>query len=79
MKKNVVKMNENTLRRIVAESVKKVLKEGEHERFSPEAYQALYKVRDILAPIAQADETGDIVEIYSRVTVLLDEYEFWQN
>ena len=28
MKKNVVKINENTLRNIVAESVKKVLKEG---------------------------------------------------
>ena len=27
MKKNVIKLNENTLRRIVAESVKKVLKE----------------------------------------------------
>lgn len=30
MKKNVIKLNENTLRKIVAESVKKVLKE-EHE------------------------------------------------
>ena len=29
MKKNVVKINENTLRQIVAESVKKVLKEGQ--------------------------------------------------
>lgn len=29
MKKNVVKLNENTLRQIVAESVKKVLKEGQ--------------------------------------------------
>jgi hypothetical protein len=28
MKKNVIKLNENTLRQIVAESVKKVLKEG---------------------------------------------------
>lgn len=28
MKKNVVKINENTLRQIVAKSVKKVLKEG---------------------------------------------------
>lgn len=30
MKKNVVKINENTLRKIVAESVKKVLNEGEY-------------------------------------------------
>lgn len=29
MKKNVVKLNENTLRQIVAESVKKVLKENQ--------------------------------------------------
>ena len=29
MKKNVIKLNENTLRQIVAESVKKVLKENE--------------------------------------------------
>lgn len=28
MKKNVIKINENTLRQIIAESVKKVLKEG---------------------------------------------------
>ena len=28
MKKNVIKLNENTLRKMVAESVKKVLKEG---------------------------------------------------
>ena len=28
MKKNIVKINENTLRQIVAESVKKVLKES---------------------------------------------------
>ena len=31
MKKNVVKLNENTLRQIVAESVKKVLKEWDDE------------------------------------------------
>ena len=30
MKKNIVKLNENTLRKIVAESVKKVLKENQY-------------------------------------------------
>ena len=30
MKKNVVKLNENTLRKIVAESVKRVLKENQY-------------------------------------------------
>ena len=30
MKKNIVKLNENTLRQIVAESVKKVLKENQY-------------------------------------------------
>ena len=30
MKKNIVKLNENTLRKIIAESVKKVLKENQY-------------------------------------------------
>ena len=30
MKKNIVKLNENTIRKIVAESVKKVLKENQY-------------------------------------------------
>ena len=43
MKKNIVKINENTLRKMVAESVKKVLKENKSIE-----YEQLYdKVQDI--------------------------------
>ena len=36
MKKNIVKLNENTLRRIVSDSVKKVLKESEMQELDDE-------------------------------------------
>ena len=56
MKKNVVKINENTLRQIVAESVKKVLKESlptktvgdtgiayaGHEELAPNGFRGYY-------------------------------------
>ena len=44
MKKNVVKINENTLRQIVAESVKKVLKE--HVWESASTFKAFQNVLD---------------------------------
>lgn len=43
MKKNVVKINENALRQIVAESVKKVLKEG-YSREQMERYEKAYNL-----------------------------------
>lgn len=43
MKKNIVKINENTLRRIVAESVKKVLKEEQEFNY---AKKCVYYVDD---------------------------------
>ena len=58
MKKNVVKINENTLRQIVAESVKKVLKEdaayqmGRGEVSVDAAYQRIDKALDALKHIA---------------------------
>ena len=56
MKKNIVKLNENTLRQIVAESVKKVLKESlptktvgdtsiayaGHEELAPNGFRGYY-------------------------------------
>ena len=42
MKKNVIKLNENAIKRIVAESVKKVLKENENRLFQ-ELDSLLYK------------------------------------
>ena len=44
MKKNVIKLNENTLRQIVAESVKKVLKE--HAWASASTFKELQNVLD---------------------------------
>lgn len=48
MKKNVVKINENTLRQIVAESVKKVLKEGYNQQIVDEAIQAIFSIEDVV-------------------------------
>ena len=45
MKKNVIKLNENTLRQIVAESVKKVLKEGYNQQIVDDAIQAILSIR----------------------------------
>ena len=60
MKKNVVKLNENTLRRIVAESVKKVLKEEGNEmspipgeNYNPTASSLL---EDIVSTTQHLDE-----------------------
>ena len=48
MKKNVVKINENTLRKIVAESVKKVLNEGYNQQIVDEAIQAIFSIEDVV-------------------------------
>jgi len=48
MKKNVVKINENTLKQIVAESVKKVLKEGYNQETVNEAIQALLSIQRVV-------------------------------
>ena len=48
MKKNVVKLNENTLKQIVAESVKKVLKEGYNQETVNEAIQALLSIQRVV-------------------------------
>jgi hypothetical protein len=48
MKKNVIKLNENTIRKMVAESVKKVLKENKSIE-----YEQLYdKIQDVTNDIA---------------------------
>ena len=48
MKKNIVKINENTLKQIVAESVKKVLKEGYNQETVNEAIQALLSIQRVV-------------------------------
>jgi ribosomal protein S20 len=48
MKKNTVKINENALKQIVAESVKKVLKEGYNQQTVDDAIQALFSIENIV-------------------------------
>ena len=49
MKKNIVKLNENTLRKIVAESVKKVLKENQYMSYEDtDAYKERNKKSAII-------------------------------
>ena len=63
MKKNVVKINENTLRQIVAESVKKVLKENSSDTDS-EIYQAITSFMDEIHRIITTDR--EAVEYYGE-------------
>ena len=63
MKKNIVKINENTLRQIVAESVKKVLKENSSDTDS-EIYQAIASFMDEIHRIITTDR--EAVEYYGE-------------
>ena len=67
MKKNVVKINENTLRQIVAESVKKVLKEGYRGPNETE-----YLASDILSFIVQAEKKYTKANTYEAAQIVLD-------
>ncbi len=53
MKKNVVKLNENALRQIVAESVKKVLKEDNAYGLNVRLHEELGKLYDAAFNIAK--------------------------
>lgn len=44
MTKNTIKLNESALRKIVAESVKKVLNEGYNQQIVDDAIQALFDI-----------------------------------
>ena len=78
MKKNVVRINENTLRQIVAESVKKVLKE---ELVSPK--EASYRLMVMLGAIqdemehgnAESVNTEEINELYNLASILNDYFD----
>ena len=63
MKKNVVKLNEATLKKMIAESVKKALKESilkENDEFTPHGYKTMnnYGGNEI-----QINEKGDAVKL----------------
>ena len=66
MKKNVVKINENTLRQIVAESVKKVLKEVEIQ--TPEGLMTYGEWKPTFDdPTKQSQLASDTVDMLSKI------------
>lgn len=64
MKKNVVKINENTLRQIVAESVKKVLKESQNTTW--EIAKAILDPKVMLEAIEYYLEKDGLLEEYAH-------------
>lgn len=73
MKKNVVKINENTLRQIVAESVKKVLREGilsgGHGEAIRQTYNTVGELMNMWSGICGGD--GKYTEVGDRITSAL--------
>lgn len=68
MKKNVVKINENTLRKIVAESVKKVLKEED-------LYPNGYEIRNLVSAWMDRDEESMVTMLKNMSEVCKKEFE----
>ena len=67
MKKKVVKINENTLRQIVAESVKKVLKEGEFDDNYKTCLQHISAALEAIKEIWKGEDNGyDANSEYTR-------------
>ena len=76
MKKNVVKLNENTLRQIVAESVKKVLKEEtvKSGNLSNQLGDISLMAKYLQQKSREMDENGDIDgkdELYAKVSPIM--------
>ena len=69
MKKNVVKINENTLRQIVAESVEKVLNESLAEIEEPEFYNSKTKNHGIQAIIQH------LIQAYDAINASMSSHE----
>lgn len=73
MKKNVVKINENTLRQIVAESVKKVLKEGimsgGHSDAIRQTYDTVGELLNLWGSVRGSD--GKYTEVGNKITQAL--------
>ena len=90
MKKNVVKINENTLTQIVAESVKRVLKEdtiyqmGRGEVSVDAAYQRIDKALDALKHIADTMSDNGYYEteesaLRSQINYIEQEVNYLRN
>ena len=72
MKKNAIKLNENTLRQIVAKSVKKILKEGEFNKTkTQELAEALGEKIDDITHLVQLDFHNSLLSDYGKGS---DEY-----
>ena len=84
MKKNVINLNENILRKIVAESVKKVLKEGTD--FSDPNWSKDYDVEACYEDISEFLQQDNYLEnlskdydtdtIYQALMKIAKEYEY---
>ena len=80
MKKNTIKLNENALRKIVADSVKKVLKEEYEERFNSflgdENYMETIKncIAGMNNTIAAMEDEGN-KKSYEAVNYLVRQFE----
>jgi len=72
MEKNIVKIDENTLRQIVAESVKKVLKEGYYDADFRGPNDTERLAGDILGFISQAEKKYPKSNRYEAVKQVLD-------
>lgn len=65
MKKNVIKLNENTLRRIVAESVKKIL----NETWARPSEGTLMKAKELYDYLYDVQEESDATSaLYKMIT-----------
>ncbi len=81
MKKNVVMINESTLRQIVAESVKKVLNENYNQDIVDDAIQAIFSIREKVSKVAtqvgfnpgqRNDEVSKLIKQISTLMYRLD-------
>lgn len=68
MKKNIVKLNEQQLRQIVAESVKKVLKEDDYEDYEVE--QCVNDIKPLILKLSQSYTTEQIEAALEKILKL---------
>ena len=78
---NTVKVSENTLKQIVSESVKKVLKEGYNQQIVDDAIQAIFSIREKVSKAATQvgfnpeqgnDEVSKLIKQISTLMYQLD-------
>ena len=84
MKKNIVKINESTLRRLVAESVKKVLKEeydGNYLQLIKEEMHRLYELEGKVPNSLQPEIHSMVISMQAILEEAQrnDEFDNWNN